>query len=72
MELSRDEKLVGDNYDIWHRKIQYLLNDKLFWNMSYNMRSLYIFMFVNNVLEYVLQYAIIKSQYFLVAMRDRN
>jgi hypothetical protein len=27
-ELSRDEKLVGDNYDIWHRKIQYLLNDK--------------------------------------------
>ena len=27
-ELSRDDKLVGDNYDIWHRKIQYLLNDK--------------------------------------------
>jgi hypothetical protein len=27
-ELTRDEKLLGDNYDIWHRKIQYLLNEK--------------------------------------------
>jgi hypothetical protein len=27
-EVTRDEKLLGDNYDIWHRKIQYLLNEK--------------------------------------------
>ena len=25
-DLTRGGKLTGNNYDIWHRKIQYLLN----------------------------------------------
>ena len=25
-DLTRGDKLTGNNYDIWHRKIQYLLN----------------------------------------------
>ena len=28
MELSEEIKLDSDNYDIWHRKTQYFLNDK--------------------------------------------
>jgi len=27
-ELSTSQKLNGTNYEIWHRKIQYLLDDK--------------------------------------------
>ena len=27
-DLTKGEKLVGTNYDIWHRKIQYLLNEQ--------------------------------------------
>ncbi|XP_077251591.1 uncharacterized protein LOC143890792 [Tasmannia lanceolata] len=27
-DLTNGEKLVGTNYDIWHRKIQYLLNEQ--------------------------------------------
>uniref|UniRef100_A0A2N9HH17 Integrase catalytic domain-containing protein n=1 Tax=Fagus sylvatica TaxID=28930 RepID=A0A2N9HH17_FAGSY len=27
-DLTRGEKLTGNNYDIWHRKIQYLLNEQ--------------------------------------------
>jgi transposase InsO family protein len=27
-DLTRDDKLTGNNYDIWHRKIQYLLNEQ--------------------------------------------
>ena len=26
-DLTKDDKLTGNNYDIWHRKIQYLLNE---------------------------------------------
>ena len=26
--LTKREKLEGTNYDMWHRKIQYLLNDQ--------------------------------------------
>lgn len=26
--LTKRDKLVGTNYDIWHRKIQYFLNDQ--------------------------------------------
>ena len=25
-DLNKGKKLDGDNYDIWHRKIQYILN----------------------------------------------
>jgi len=28
IKLTKDEKLYGNNYDIWHREIQYLLNEK--------------------------------------------
>ena len=24
-ELNKDEKLNGDNYEVWHRKVQYIL-----------------------------------------------
>ena len=27
-DLNKGEKLDGDNYDIWHRKIQYVLNEQ--------------------------------------------
>uniref|UniRef100_A0A2N9EJK6 CCHC-type domain-containing protein n=1 Tax=Fagus sylvatica TaxID=28930 RepID=A0A2N9EJK6_FAGSY len=27
-DLTRGDKLTGNNYDIWHRKIQYLLNEQ--------------------------------------------
>ena len=27
-ELNKGEKLNGDNYDIWHRKIQYILEEQ--------------------------------------------
>ena len=27
-ELNKDEKLNGDNYDIWHRKIQHILKEQ--------------------------------------------
>ena len=27
-DLTKGEKLVGTNYDIWHKKIQYLLNEQ--------------------------------------------
>jgi hypothetical protein len=27
-DLNKGEKLHGDNYDIWHRKIQYVLNEQ--------------------------------------------
>ena len=27
-DLSKEDKVDGDNYDIWHCKIQYLLNEK--------------------------------------------
>ena len=27
-DLTKDNKLTGNNYDIWHRKIQYLLNEQ--------------------------------------------
>lgn len=26
--MMKGEKLIGNNYDIWHRKIQYLLDEK--------------------------------------------
>ena len=26
--LNKGEKLDGDNYDIWHRKIRYVLNEQ--------------------------------------------
>ena len=26
--LNKGEKLDGDNYDIWHRKIRYILNEQ--------------------------------------------
>uniref|UniRef100_A0A2N9IG39 Integrase catalytic domain-containing protein n=1 Tax=Fagus sylvatica TaxID=28930 RepID=A0A2N9IG39_FAGSY len=28
VDLTRGDKLTGNNYDIWHRKIQYLLNEQ--------------------------------------------
>ena len=27
-DLNKGEKLDGDNYDIWHRKIQYVLDEQ--------------------------------------------
>ena len=27
-DLNKGEKLDGDNYDIWHRKIKYVLNEQ--------------------------------------------
>ena len=27
-DLNKGEKLDGDNYDIWHRKIQYILDEQ--------------------------------------------
>ena len=27
-DLNKGEKLDGDNYDIWHCKIQYILNEQ--------------------------------------------
>lgn len=27
-DLNKGEKLNGTNYDIWHRKVQYLLNEQ--------------------------------------------
>ena len=27
-DLNKGEKLDGDNYDIWNRKIQYVLNEQ--------------------------------------------
>ena len=27
-DLTKGEKLDGTNYDMWHRKIQYLLNEQ--------------------------------------------
>ena len=27
-DLNKGEKLDGENYNIWHRKIQYLLNEQ--------------------------------------------
>ena len=27
-DLNKGEKLDDDNYDIWHRKIQYVLNEQ--------------------------------------------
>ena len=27
-DLNKGEKLDGDHYDIWHRKIQYVLNEQ--------------------------------------------
>ena len=27
-KLNKGEKLNGDNYDIWHRKIQYILEEQ--------------------------------------------
>ena len=38
-DLTRGDKLTNNNYDIWHRKIQYLLNEQelletLFSNMT--------------------------------------
>ena len=27
-DLTKGEKLDGSNYDMWHRKIQYLLNEQ--------------------------------------------
>ena len=27
-ELNRGEKLEGDNYDIWYRKVQYVLEEQ--------------------------------------------
>ena len=27
-DLNKVEKLDGENYNIWHRKIQYLLNEQ--------------------------------------------
>ena len=26
-ELNKDDKLDGDKYDIWHRKVQYILEE---------------------------------------------
>ena len=28
VDLNKGEKLDGDNYDIWHRKIQYTLDEE--------------------------------------------
>ncbi|KAL7225158.1 hypothetical protein ACSBR1_020524 [Camellia fascicularis] len=28
VELNNGDKLDGNNYDIWHRKVQYLLNEQ--------------------------------------------
>ena len=28
VDLTKGEKLDGTNYDMWHRKIQYLLNEQ--------------------------------------------
>ena len=28
-DLNKGEKLGGDNYDIWHRKIRYVLNKQV-------------------------------------------
>ncbi len=37
-DLTRGDKLIGNNYDIWHRKIQYLLNEQeLLETLSSNM-----------------------------------
>ncbi|KAK2971566.1 hypothetical protein RJ640_017935 [Escallonia rubra] len=27
-DLNKGEKLDGDNYDIWHRKVQYMLDEQ--------------------------------------------
>ena len=27
-ELNKGEKLNGDNYEIWHRKVQYILEEQ--------------------------------------------
>ena len=27
-DLNKGEKLNGDNYDIWHRKVQYILEEQ--------------------------------------------
>jgi hypothetical protein len=29
-DITRGDKLTSNNYDIWHRKIQYLLNEQKF------------------------------------------
>jgi hypothetical protein len=37
-DLTRGDKLIGNNYNIWHRKIQYLLNEQeLLETLSNNM-----------------------------------
>ena len=28
VELNKGEKLNGDNYEIWHRKVQYILEEQ--------------------------------------------
>lgn len=28
VDLNKGEKLEGENYDIWHRKIRYVLNEQ--------------------------------------------
>ena len=27
-DLNKGEKLIGDNYDIWHRKVQFILKEQ--------------------------------------------
>ena len=40
-DLNRGDKLTGNNYDIWHKKIQYLLNEqKLLETLSSKMTRL--------------------------------
>ena len=40
-DLTRDDKLIGNNYVIWHRKIQYLFNEQeLLETLSSNMTRL--------------------------------
>ena len=37
-DLTKGDKLVGTNFDMWHRKIQYLLNEQdLLEHLTYSM-----------------------------------